>query len=194
MIRTSYLIRYSLCFSALVLIVIAYVTSLLGRAQPQAGRKYYVDCSASKNGSGRVESPWNSVRAVNSHGLFGPGDSILIRRGTTCQGELIPRGSGSPKAPITIDTYGVGARPIIDAASRSEALKLYNQQYWHINNIETSGGAKCSADVNGDESVKPLRHIYFTGCSFHDSKASAGAALNISQKGTESSDNASTTF
>ena len=66
-----------------------------------AGTSYYVDCSASTNGTGTSASPWNSVTAVNST-TFVAGDSILFKAGTTCTGQLAPGGSGSSGSNISM--------------------------------------------------------------------------------------------
>ena len=104
---------------------------------------YYVDCAASSNGSGTESSPWNSLTDVNDFGSFSPGDSVLFESGTTCDGELDPKGSGTSGDPITLDWYGTGARPIIDGGTSSSvpaALLLQNQQYWTVQDLEVTGG------------------------------------------------------
>src|SRR5581483_8910294 len=89
-------------------------------ASAATGTAYYVDCSASSNGSGSQSSPWNGVSSVNAT-TFQPGDQILFKRGTTCTGALAPKGSGSSGAPITVDAYGTGALPVIAAGSSATA-------------------------------------------------------------------------
>src|SRR5580700_581014 len=80
---------------------------------PGSHATYYLDCSASQNGTGTKSSPWNSMMSVNALTPL-PGDRLLIKRGTACSGALTPQGSGAPNAPITIDAYGTGALPVID--------------------------------------------------------------------------------
>ena len=106
-----------------------------------AGSAHYVDCSRSDNGDGSQSSPWNSLDSVNA-ATFGPGDQILFARGTTCHGALTPQGSGASGAPIVIDTYGTGAKPVIAGDGATDAVLLDNQQYWEIRNLEiTNHGA-----------------------------------------------------
>src|SRR5437867_2288096 len=50
-------------------------------ATPAPATTYYVDCSAATNGSGTQASPWNSLISPNAT-TFGPGDSLLFKRGT----------------------------------------------------------------------------------------------------------------
>ena len=108
-----------------------------------AATAYYVDCSQSTNGAGTESSPWNNLTAVNTHGAFNPGDSILFKQGTSCSGMLTPQGSGTVSAPITLDSYTTGAptsRPVINGGTNVAAIELSNQQYWNIQDLEVEGG------------------------------------------------------
>ncbi|WP_416982567.1 carbohydrate binding domain-containing protein [Streptomyces sp. T028] len=106
-----------------------------------AGTAYYVDCSASSNGSGSQSSPWNAVGSVNST-TFGAGDSILFKAGTTCTGQLSPGGSGASGSNISISSYGSGAKPVIDAnGATGPVIHLLNQQYWDIGGLELTNAA-----------------------------------------------------
>ena len=92
---------------------------------------------------------------------FQPGDQILFKRGETFVGMFAPLGSGTEAAPIIIEPYGIGERPIIDnqgvfhnypdiAAKEStgqnwSAFKngkisagvfLHNASYWEVNGLE----------------------------------------------------------
>lgn len=103
---------------------------------------YFVDCHAKTNGTGTSTSPWNSVGAVNSHGAFVPGDEILFKRGTTCNGRVQPLGSGTPGKPIIMSVYGTGAKPIIAGGGTpndTATVEFVNShdwtvQYLHITN------------------------------------------------------------
>jgi Right handed beta helix region len=130
-----------------------------------ANTAYYVNCSAGSNGSGTQSSPWNTLASVNAH-TFGAGDSILFDRGTTCSGSLNPPGSGSSGSPITIDAYGTGALPIISAGSNQYAIKLSNQSYWTIQDIETTGGTTYGVFITstaGNYSNFTLNNLVVTG-------------------------------
>ena len=99
--------------SSLALLGFSVVHAWSGRSAflPPPSRSaaaYYLDCSASKNGSGTQASPWNSLASVNAF-TFLPGDHLLLKRGTTCNGALTPQGSGAANFPIVIDAYGTGA-------------------------------------------------------------------------------------
>ncbi|WP_406457887.1 right-handed parallel beta-helix repeat-containing protein [Streptomyces sp. NBC_01622] len=128
-----------------------------------AGTSYYVDCSASSNGTGTSASPWNSATAVNSK-TFAAGDSILFKAGTTCTGQLTPGGSGASGSNISMSSYGSGAKPIIDAAGATGAvIHLLNQQYWDIGGLELIDNASSPAYRSGvlaeNSSGGVLNHI-----------------------------------
>jgi hypothetical protein len=127
---------------------------------------YYLDCSASQNGKGTESSPWNSSLAVNRF-TFHPGDHLFVKRGTVCNGALTPRGSGTSNAAIVIDAYGTGAPPLIDGGSGEEALKLFNQQYWEVNNLEIKGGGLYGIYISGDTPNSRLNHIYLRNLDVH---------------------------
>jgi len=121
------------------LIIFLIVVWCPGHAESQNtyASNYYVDCSAISNGNGSLKSPWNNLFPVNNF-TFNPGDSILFKRGTKALGELFPKGSGNEKAQIVISAYGTGSKPVIDAqgVENSAAIRLFNQEYWTIQELE----------------------------------------------------------
>src|SRR5258706_8735043 len=132
----------------------------------RAAGSYYIDCSAASNGNGTQASPWNNLTTV-SNMTFNGSDQILFKRGTTCSGQLWPKGSGSAATPITIDSYGSGALPIINGGTgNNAAVRLYNQQGWHIQNIEVTGGDTYWLFVRGKS--RTLQHFFVAHCLVHD--------------------------
>jgi hypothetical protein len=149
---------------------------------------YYVDCSAGSNGNGTVNSPWNSAQTVNTF-IFRPGDHLLLKRGTVCKGSLTPLGSGASDLPIVVDAYGGGTRPVIDGGSAEAALKLFNQQYWEINNLEIVGGNRYGVYVSGDIPSSTINHIVFKnldvhGATYSSTKRADSGEVFISPGGT----------
>ena len=124
-----------------------------------AAETYYVDCQAGSDES-RGTSPsaaWKSVAKVSKVTLRA-GDAVLLKRGTRCSGALTPRGSGTEALPIRIGAYGSGALPVIEADASSEAaLRLFDQQGWHISNIEAVGGNPYGILITGNKGT--LRHF-----------------------------------
>ena len=109
---------------------------------------YYIDCSATSNGTGSQTSPFNSFGAVNAT-TFASGDSILLKRGTTCSGKgtLHPLGSGTSSSPITISAYGAGTRPHISSGNNT-AILLLNQEGWVIQDVRVSSSTVGTHDTN----------------------------------------------
>ncbi len=134
---------------------------------PLSATDYYIDCVAgSDQGAGRsAGEAWRSLDKINAT-TFVPGDSILLKRGSRCTGKLWPKGSGQEGRPIRIGAYGKGALPVIDGSGHEAALKLFNQQYWHIENLETTGGDPYGVLVSGERGT--LRHFRLTNLVVHD--------------------------
>jgi hypothetical protein len=149
--------------ATLFLLLVTGMTYRLVFAQPTI---YYVDCSAIINGNGTENSPWNSLTPVNST-TFAPGNQVLFKRGTTCTGALAPRGSGSAGSPITFSSYGNGAHPIISAGTNPYAFKLFNQQYWVIQNLEFAGGTIHGITISGDQDTA-LTYFRLTNLTVRD--------------------------
>lgn len=132
-----------------LLAVLAGALLVPAHAALAAGTTYYVNCSAATNGSGTQASPWNTVGSVNST-TFGAGDSILFAAGTTCTGQLTPGGSGASGSPITLGSYGSGAKPVINAnGATGPVIHLLNQQYWEIGGLELVNSAASPAYRSG---------------------------------------------
>jgi hypothetical protein len=154
---------------------------------PSPATAYYLDCSAGQNGTGAKNSPWNSLASVNAFS-FKAGDRLLLKRGTACNGSLVPQGSGAANTPIVIDAYGTGPQPVINGGGAEEALKLFNQQYWEINNLEIAGGTLYGVYVSGDTPNTSLNHIYLRnlnvhGATYTSSKRADSGEVFISAKG-----------
>ncbi|MBF8188803.1 carboxypeptidase regulatory-like domain-containing protein [Nonomuraea sp. K274] len=133
-------------------------------AAAQAGTTYYVDATAGDDtASGTDEAhAWKSLTKV-SETTFQPGDRILLRAGQRWSGQqLWPKGSGESGAPITVDTYGEGARPRIDAAGQvNDAVRLFNQEFWTIRGLEVTN--EVPATGNPGENLRDLRGIHVSG-------------------------------
>ena len=134
---------------------------------PLHQRSFYIDCSALTSGDGSSpRTAWNSLTQVNAAG-FSSGDTIRLRRGTTCEGALTPKGSGADGAPIRLTAYGQGPRPkIVTPKPSEEALRLFNQQYWDIDSLDISGGSTYGVFISGDNGI--LHHIHLSNLLVHD--------------------------
>ncbi len=152
-----------------------------------AANSYYVNCSASISGDGSQAKPWNTLVTVNSK-TFAPGDAIYLMRNTTCIGTLAPQGSGNSTASIRIDAYGTGKLPLINGGNGQAVVKLFNQQYWDISDIETTGGSQYGIYVSGTSNTAlVLHHIHIKNVSVHDVTGTAtskdGGLIVVEQDG-----------
>jgi hypothetical protein len=150
--------------------VIVIVGMALVQDQGEASETFFVDCEngAPGNAGTSADAPWGSVDNVNET-TFSPGDTILFRRGTRCSGVLSPKGSGQPGNPITLGAYGTGALPMIvnplvdapgvsttDDESIRPTLSLFNQQYWHVRNLELVGGTPYGLFISGNTGISVI--------------------------------------
>lgn len=143
-----------------------------------AGNTYYVDSVSgndSNNGTSQA-TPWRTFSKVNAT-TFQPGDRILFKADCVWNGQLWPKGSGSIGSPIIIDMYGTGNKPIFNGEGAvDETVRMYNQEYWEINNLEiTNLGAtpsmgRCAIFVQCQE-FGTMDHIYVKNCYIHDVNA-----------------------
>lgn len=136
-----------------LLIAVLFPTSLLATS-------YYVNCTASSNGYGTQSSPWNNLASANAQTLL-PGDMLLFNRGATCNGELIPKGSGSNSAVITIDAYGTGALPILDGGTATAStLLLSDIEFYDVKNLAVKGSSNTTVYVTGTVPNGTIHHIH----------------------------------
>jgi len=139
---------------------------LFGAAQAAAGATYHVDCQSGDDAAAGTTagSAWRTTARASAT-TFAPGDAVLLRRGTRCAGMLWPKGSGEPGRPIRIGSYGEGARPVIDGTGAPAALKLFNQQGWEIEDVETTGGNPYGISIGAD--AGRLRHFRLRNAVVH---------------------------
>lgn len=148
-------LRYRLFFTALTLL---FSFSLHAQS-------LYIDCSATVDGDGTASNPINSISTLNNHQLH-PGDSILFRRGTTCNGEVVAATSGSENAPVIYDAWGEGtALPRIEANGNEAAFHMTDVSWVTVQNLElsASGDGKSPA---GDYGLAPLTVENIRGSAF----------------------------
>jgi hypothetical protein len=153
-------------------------------AQPAAattGTTYYVSASTgSDSNSGTSSStPWKSLAKVDAT-TFQPGDTILFKAGDSWTGQLWPKGSGTSGSSIQINAYGTGAKPqIAGAGTVADAVKLWNQQYWEIHDLDVSNAAPPTSTPGanlgdfrgihvGGDNGQTLNHFVIDSVSVHD--------------------------
>ena len=155
----------SLAVHAASRLLVGFLTLALARhASATAPSAYYVDCAAGSDSAAGTSplAAWRTLAKVSAT-TFLPGDSILLRRGTHCVGQLWPKGSGEPARPILIGAYGdAGPLPLIDGSGADAAVKLVDQSHWVVETVETIGGNPYGVFVggtNGDRGDFVLRNL-----------------------------------
>jgi parallel beta-helix repeat protein len=120
----------------------AVLSAPLAASADTVPAKHFVNCAAKTGGDGLTEATaWNNLAAVYSHGGFIADDQILLKRGTTCKGQLYPTGSGIKDHPIVISSYGSGAKPTVAGGgtyNNTGAVQIVNQRYWIIQNLHVT--------------------------------------------------------
>lgn len=145
------------------------------KEEKSTGTVYYVDSEQGDDlASGTSEhEAWESLDKINST-TFEPGDKLLLKAGGSWFGQLHPKGSGEEGAPIILDRYGDGDKPLIDGQGLvKSAVRLRNQEYWEINNLEVTNwndeiGYYAGIRVTAYEESRAYRHIVIRDCYIHD--------------------------
>lgn len=120
---------------------IPFLLPTLASGQPSS---YYVDCSASSQGNGTIEGPWNSFDAPNDF-TFAPGDTLALMSNVSCEGTLSPKGSGNSTHPIRLTSYPIDSilgPPVINGNGANSSLLLTNQDHWRISKIAFTNAAE----------------------------------------------------
>lgn len=115
-------------------------------------RTFYLDSITGEdtNSGTSPSAAWKSLERLNQQ-LFQPGDKILFKSGTEYVGQFEPKGSGSAEAPVAVDKYGEGNKPILHGEGiKQHTLLLEGLEYWEVNNLEiTNLGKKADPGRNG---------------------------------------------
>ncbi|MDP6634143.1 MAG: right-handed parallel beta-helix repeat-containing protein [Phycisphaerae bacterium] len=156
--------RSSIVSAALAACVMLIATSA------EAATYYVSQSSGNDNATGQADKPWKTLKRA-SQVKCAPGDKILLKCGDTWDEELHPKGEGTPEKPITISSYGKGAKPVIDRKDDKKDLvgiRLDDQGGFKIVGIEFN---RCMTGIYGEYSAKcPTRKfIWIEDCYFHDS-------------------------
>jgi len=107
-------------------------------------RTYHVDATHGDDARDGLspQSPWRTLAKVNAAPLR-PGDSVLLKRGESWRGQLIPR-SGSEGAPITYGAYGEGEKPLLLGSA-----PMNSPDDWHHEGGSIWATAKLAFDETG---------------------------------------------
>jgi len=111
-----------------------------GEVEASYPNRYYIDPEngAYYNTGHSPSQAWESVDRILERS-WGPGDTILIKRGTVYNGSLTLKGNGSATAPIVLCSYGDEELPIPEiraGGAKDEAILMQNIQYWEIHDLK----------------------------------------------------------
>lgn len=154
-----------------------------------SGINYYVD-----SGFGQDEYPgthpdsaWRSLSRINS-GIFSPGDTIFLARGSAWTGPLSPGGSGVEGYPIVMTSAGEGELPVVDGVGMEGqgVTYLYNQSFWEISELEITNDAPQEGLRRGveiaAENAGLIRHIYLTDLYVHHIRGTVGNDYEVAKQ------------
>lgn len=163
------------------------------------GVTYYVDSqNGSDSHSGTTpEEAWKNLDMI-SQAVLRPGDQILLRAGSIWNGQqLYIHNSGTASAPIIVDSYGDGGKPIINGLGLTDAkynatripvdyqgtfscatVLVKNAEYVEINNLEvTNYISGLPEGINNtslvgiclfNDNAGILKHLYISDCEVYN--------------------------
>jgi hypothetical protein len=116
---------------------------------PAEPATYYVSSDGSDQADGTSpQSAWRSLERANFV-TYQPGDRLLLQGGASFAGPLYfePGESGTPDAPIAVDSYGTG-RAIVNAGD-ANGLLAYNAGGISVEDIEFRGPGRINNPEDG---------------------------------------------
>lgn len=139
------------------------------------GTTYYVDAESGDDSNGGLSETdaWKTLEKVRN-ASFVAGDKILFKKGCTWTGLLTVNGSGQDGNPIVIDQYGNGdAKPAFTGSEElTETVRIYNQKYIEINNLDISANYTTQRYRRGlyvnNEDYGEMKSIHIKDVDVHD--------------------------
>lgn len=139
-------------------------------------KTYFVSPNGDDNACGlSIQAAWKSLDKVNNV-TFLPGDKILFESGAVWKGQLKLQGSGERGNPIFLSCYGGETKPVINIGDAEGAgIRLYNQSWWIIENMEVTSGTPPKLGIGRQGIValaagenQQVEHIVIRNCYIHD--------------------------
>lgn len=198
------LVRLMALTMVLALIITGFATAVGNDAdasieRSSVGVTYYVDSqNGSDSHSGTTpEEAWKNLD-MKSQAVLQPGDQILLRAGSIWNGQqLYIHNSGTASAPIIVDSYGDGGKPIINGLGLTDAkynatripvdyqgtfscatVLVKNAEYVEINNLEvTNYISGLPEGINNtslvgiclfNDNAGILKHLYISDCEVYN--------------------------
>jgi hypothetical protein len=70
---------------------------------------------------------------------FGPGDRILLKRGSRFDGSIVIKSGGTADQPLVIAAYGEGSRPLVNASGYRAGVWIMNASHVVVRDLEITG-------------------------------------------------------
>lgn len=190
--------RHRVTAALLAALAAAAGLTAAGQSAAQAatdGRTFHVDCSAVPQGAdGSRNHPWTTLTEANA-AVYGPGDRLLFKRGSTCTGTLTPKGAGSAAAPFTIADYGDSTeRAKLDGAGAHDVVLLSDTEHVRLTGLEITNAANPGSERNavrlrltdyGTARGFEIDHLYIHDVRGGDYKTITGSsAIHVAVQGT----------
>ncbi|HUY63573.1 MAG TPA: right-handed parallel beta-helix repeat-containing protein [Acidimicrobiales bacterium] len=141
---------------------------------------YFLDCAHGADSASGLspQAPWRTLAKADSV-PYRPGDHLLVRRGTRCDGVFSPTGSGTTSAPVVVDAYGSGPLPQIAGDGVAVTVLLHDVQGWELRHLDISdqglpprqGQLRTAIDIEND-SLGVARHFVIADDRVHDVNSS----------------------
>ncbi|NLC17509.1 MAG: DNRLRE domain-containing protein [Clostridiales bacterium] len=133
--------------------IATYEDNMINLDEINSGRfTYYFDSSsASSYEDGSIEHPYKDISRISLM-TFGPGDRVLLKRGTAYSGTLFVQNSRGKKDDIIyFGSYGEGSRPKINGndIDGGGVLHIYNCEYITVEGYELFDTGVVEKDKRG---------------------------------------------
>ena len=141
--------RWSRLVAALALFLLGSIGLKYAAATSPA---YYVSCTTGSdyNTGATSATPWKSLSKVGRT-TFSAGSTIYLRSGCSFDGGLRLNGGGTSGLPITVTSYGAGARPVVSYSSGSlysDAIVI-SGAYVTVQNLKIIKGSNSGIGIDG---------------------------------------------
>jgi len=155
--RHYFLLLIVFCNSLEVMATDYYVSST-------SGNDSYDGLAGSYDGT---NGPWSSLTKVSGI-TFNSGDNIFLKTGDTWTNQtLLLKGLGTSTNPITLSTYGTGAKPIISPQIiDAYGITIANTGGWKILGVEIEK-ARAGIALQFDNTYNN-DYIFIDNCNIHD--------------------------
>lgn len=140
--KNSYIIpgKITLTSTLLLILLCASVNACMPSCTSTNNTIYYVDpIGGNDSYSGRSpQKAWQSLERASKVSLM-PGEQLLLKRGTTLNGQLEINGKGRASQPVVIGAYGDKSLPkpcIVGDDVSLYAVRIFNSEYLTLRDIE----------------------------------------------------------